>query len=183
MPDLSCSCGQTRWTLSDTVPGRHIVCYCKDCQSFARHLDRADMLAEHGGTHLWQTVPEALKITQGAEHLTCLRLGPKGLLRWYAACCGTPIANTLPKPTLPFVGAVLPAPAEGFGKVQARVMTEATRGAVKQKGFEATGATIILRALGAWMRRRTRGTFFDADGQPVRVPQVLTKEQRAAARP
>ncbi|WP_349537035.1 DUF6151 family protein [Sagittula sp. NFXS13] len=179
---ISCSCHAMTWSLSDSAPGRHVVCYCTDCQSFARHLGHTEIFAPHNGTHIWQTVPEALQITGGLEHLRALRLSPKGLVRWYAGCCGTPIANTLAKPTVPFVGAILPAPGDGFGPVKGHVNTAITRGAVKERGLHAAGGTILLRAVGALLRQKTRGSFFDEAGRPVRDPQVLTVAERTAAR-
>ncbi len=77
--DLSCSCGDMVWSLSDAAPGRHIVCYCADCQGFARHLGKLDLLNAAGGTHIFQTVPEHLQIKRGAEALKVLRLSEKGL--------------------------------------------------------------------------------------------------------
>ncbi|WP_425070924.1 DUF6151 family protein [Sagittula sp. S175] len=177
---LSCSCGKTNWSLSAQAPGRHIVCYCKDCQAFARHTGHPEILAPHGGTHIWQTTPDGLHFTSGAD-LNCLRLSPRGLLRWYAACCGSPIANTLPKPTIPFIGAIVPAPAECLGPPKGRVNTDSTRGAVKEKGFEAAGATLIGRAIGAFFRQKTQSPFFTEEGTPMRDPKVLTLAERNAA--
>lgn len=179
---LSCTCQKTAWSISGATPGRHVVCYCADCQSFARHLKHSDMLAPHGGTHIWQTVPGGVHITRGAENLACLRLSPKGMNRWYAACCDTPVGNTLQKATPPFVGLILPAPGDGFGPVKARVNTVSTRGAIKEHGFEAAGLTVILRAIGAYFTQKARGPFFDAEGRPPVEPRILSVSERNAAR-
>jgi hypothetical protein len=37
-------------------------------------------------------------------HLRLMRLSEKGLLRWYAGCCDTPLFNTMATPKVPFVG-------------------------------------------------------------------------------
>src|SRR5262245_44421193 len=107
---VRCSCGIVRGALRG-VSGRNgnrVVCYCDDCQSFAHFLDRAqDVLDEHGGTEIFQTSAGRLAITAGADRLACVRLQPSGLLRWYTACCRTPIGNTLATRQLPFVGLVV----------------------------------------------------------------------------
>jgi Family of unknown function (DUF6151) len=43
---LRCRRGRMRGVASDVSPstGFRFVCYCKDCQAFARFLERADVL-------------------------------------------------------------------------------------------------------------------------------------------
>ena len=93
---LQCRCGHLRGVASEVSPsaGFRFLCYCKDCQAFARFLDRADVLDAAGGTDIFQMPPARLKIATGADAFRCLRLSDKGVLRWYADCCRTPIANT-----------------------------------------------------------------------------------------
>ena len=140
------------------------------------------MLDDNGGTHICQTVPGHLHIVRGQDQIRALRLSPRGLIRWYAGCCNTPLANTLPKTTLPFVGLIAPVPGEDFGEVKGRVNTQRTRGAVKEFGFEASGATLIARAIGAFFTSKTASPFFDSDGAPIVVPTVLSLAERNAAR-
>lgn len=82
-----------------------VVCYCSDCQAFLHHLGRTDLLDAHGGTDIVQVAPSSLTFHRGAEHIVGLRLSPKGLYRWYASCCKTPLGNTV-SPAIPFVGIV-----------------------------------------------------------------------------
>jgi hypothetical protein len=82
-----------------------VVCYCDDCQAFAHHLGRADLLDAHGGTDVVQVAPGSLTFDRGAERIVGVRLTPKGLYRWYASCCKTPLGNTV-GPAIPFVGIV-----------------------------------------------------------------------------
>ncbi|MEI2804964.1 MAG: DUF6151 family protein [Albidovulum sp.] len=103
---LACRCGAMRWTIGAEAAGTHVECYCADCQTFARHLKADDYLDAAGGTEVFQTLPHHVRFTQGAANLRLLRLSPKGLLRWYAGCCGTPIANSMPSPSFPFVGMI-----------------------------------------------------------------------------
>ena len=104
---LSCKCGEVRGSVTnvsrDTV--NRIVCYCDDCQAFLHHLGRAEFLDAQGGTDLVQIAPASLSFMQGTERIVGLRLGPKGLYRWYASCCKTPVGNTV-GPAIPFVGIV-----------------------------------------------------------------------------
>jgi hypothetical protein len=82
-----------------------LVCYCDDCQAFLHHLGRADLLDAHGGTDIVQVAPSSLSFHRGAEYIVGLCLSPKGLNRWYASCCKTPLGNTV-GPAIPFVGIV-----------------------------------------------------------------------------
>jgi hypothetical protein len=96
-----------RGVVSEVSPsaGFRIVCYCKDCQAFARFLNRPDVLDASGGTDIFQMPPRRVTLTAGADALRCLRLSDPGVFRWYAACCRTPIANTA-GPGFPVVGVV-----------------------------------------------------------------------------
>ena len=84
---IGCTCGQFRGVaraISGSA-GNRLICYCDDCQSFAEYLGRAaDILDAHGGTDIFQMSPAHLQIFDGLESLTCVRLTPNGLLRWYA---------------------------------------------------------------------------------------------------
>jgi hypothetical protein len=82
-----------------------VVCYCDDCQAFLHHLGRADLLDTHGGTDIVQVAPASLVFHRGAELIVGLRLAPKGVYRWYASCCKTPLGNTV-RPAIPLVGIV-----------------------------------------------------------------------------
>ena len=85
--------------------GFRFVCYCKDCQVFARFLERADVLDPAGGTDIFHMPPGRVKFTAGTDAMRCLRLSSK-VLRWYAACCRTPIANTAAGPRFPIVAVI-----------------------------------------------------------------------------
>jgi hypothetical protein len=102
---LRCRCGKVEGRVTGAAPSavNRIICYCDDCQAFAHHLGRADVLDASGGTDIVQVAPSALAFPAGAEHVAAIRLTPKGLYRWYASCCKTPIGNTS-GPGLPFVG-------------------------------------------------------------------------------
>lgn len=89
------------------VPGSffHVHCLCCDCQKFASHLNNEEnILDEHGGSELFQTYPEYMKITEGQDKIAGVQLSRKGLYRWHTTCCNMPLANTMNSSNIPFVG-------------------------------------------------------------------------------
>lgn len=192
---LRCQCGTVRGVLHNATPrrGDRIRCYCRDCQTYAHHLDQAERVLDgHGGTGLFQTTPGGLEITQGRDQLACLRLSPKGPLRWYASCCNTPLANTLATSRIPFVALLQSAwdgPAEEIlGAKEVGVYgSHATGDRSQIKAYAAVPASIMLKVGARLLRGRLRGEhrhspFFDAStGRPVVTPKVLDREERAAA--
>lgn len=110
MPEiqLSCDCGQIKGHTENVnaQTGNRIVCCCGDCQKFATYLHKEDqILDQYAGTDIFQMPLSHLKITEGNEHIACLRLTEKGIYRWYAKCCKTPIGNTLGGKG-PFIGVI-----------------------------------------------------------------------------
>jgi hypothetical protein len=91
----------------DVAPstGFRFVCYCTDCQAFARVLEQPDVLDAAGGTDILQMPPARVKLTAGADALRCLRLS-KRVLRWYAGCCQVPIANSAATPRFPILAVI-----------------------------------------------------------------------------
>lgn len=184
--ELSCRCGGLRGVLRgapDCLASR-VICYCSDCRAFAEHLDRADVLDAQGGTDICQLPAARLEFTSGREHLACLRLTDRGPLRWYAACCGTPVANTPPSAQAPFAGvlrAALRAEEAALRPVDHRIMTAEARGPVEGPSqHPAFPRALIARLLSRILLWRLRGDhrrtpFFDPDtGAPVAAPLVAT---------
>jgi hypothetical protein len=103
---LRCRCGQVRGT-ADVFPteGFRFVCYCTDCQAFAQWLERLDVLDAAGGTDIFQMPPARMRITVGTERLRTIRRSEK-VLRWFADCCRTPIANTAARAGFPIVALI-----------------------------------------------------------------------------
>lgn len=181
----SCVCGKMRWRIAQKAHGTHLVCYCEDCQTAARFLKhQITRLDSDGGTEIFQTLPAHFEFLEGRDHLAVLRLRPKGLLRWHAGCCGTPIANTLPTPTLPFVGAILPPGVDGYGPIKALVNTVGKANHIKETGVLAAHLSIMGRILRARLPGGNRTSpFFDKKGTPIIAPRVLSSYERNAARP
>jgi hypothetical protein len=92
---LSCRCGHVRGVAQATAPstGFRFICYCADCQAFARLLERPDVLDAAGGTDIFQMPAGRVKLIAGADAVRCLAFSRK-VLRWYADCCHTPLGNS-----------------------------------------------------------------------------------------
>lgn len=192
MRDLpfSCRCGALRGVLRDAAPrnGCHAVCYCTDCRAFARHLGVADTLEPGGGSALFQTVPNLIDITQGTANLACLRLSPKGMHRWYAACCNTPLANTTGSSRMPFAGlsCLIFDDVAPLGPIVVRGFTKhALPGAgapKKDRGMARMVGGLVRRSLATYMAGTARTTpFFTPEGRPVVCPRILSAEEIRAA--
>ena len=186
---LRCGCGKLKGRVLDVEPahGTHGECHCQDCQSFARYLGHAAVLGPRGETEIFQTSIWRVSIDQGADQLRCLRLGPKGAFRWYADCCKTPIANTMPGGKLNFVGlfgVTLDAPDPAIlGPMLFRYGAAGDGPVLKNFGVFTVVRRILSRAIGARFRKGTTGTpFFTESGQPVSAPHMLTLEERNKAR-
>lgn len=104
---LRCRCGQVRGVAREVSPGAgfRFICYCKDCQAFARRLERPDTLDAAGGTDILQLPAGRVTLTEGVDALRCLTFSGK-VLRWYADCCCTPIANTATTARFPLVALI-----------------------------------------------------------------------------
>ncbi|MGJ9416738.1 DUF6151 family protein [Massilia sp. CMS3.1] len=188
---LRCRCGKLQGEVDARRVAARAVCYCKDCQAFARFLKAEDrVLDASGGTEVEATLPGAVRFTAGLEHLACMSLGPKGLYRWYAACCNTPVGTTPRNSRMSYLGLVrtcLDAPAEELDRQLGRSHITANRGSACGPTTARPVATVLaVAAIGAMLVRARIGggyrdnPFFDASGAPVRPPRVLTLEERSA---
>jgi hypothetical protein len=186
---MRCQCRAVQGVLANPARSHRVVCYCHDCQAFAHVLGQTGRVLDHrGGTDVVQTLPRNLTVTAGHAHLACLRLTPRGMLRWYASCCSTPIGNTLASAQFSFVGLIRAcldpgnlSPDETFGPVTAWSSTAGARGDPKprQRGRGRMAAFVISRALRARLTGDFRQSpFFDPQtGAPVATPRVLSSEE------
>jgi hypothetical protein len=76
---LRCRCGHVRGVATEVAPsaGFRFVCYCMDCQAFARFLEPPDVLDAAGGTDIFQMPMGRVKLIEGADALRCLRFSSK----------------------------------------------------------------------------------------------------------
>lgn len=191
MTDLpfACRCGAVRGALADVAPaaGTRVVCYCRDCRAYARHLGDAAILDDAGGTELFQTSAGRLRLDAGHDHVACLRMTRRGPLRWHAACCGSALANTPPTAAVPFAGVVAArlTDADVLGPVVARVFTESAETTGGKAPRKSGLAAVALRFVRATLAGRLAGDHrrhpFFPDGQPLAPVVLLTPEERRAA--
>lgn len=196
---LRCRCGAIRGVLREVSPDavNRLVCYCDDCQAFARALHRPDALDAHGGTDISQVRPATVQITAGQEHLAVLRLTGNGMYRWYAACCSTPIANTMPRWIPAFVGLIHTfVDHEADGRSRDEVMGPSRAGCMARfatgdrstlTAHDKVPVGVLFRIGGlvvTWTLRSDRriSPFFDGEGRARATPRVLSADELQAAR-
>jgi hypothetical protein len=194
--ELRCRCGEVRAVLKNPAPQsiNRVICYCDDCQAYAHQLGRADLLDIHGGTDIVQVAPAALTFVKGDDRIAALRLSPKGLYRWHARCCNTPVGNMV-SPSIPFVGLVAQSftgdrqnPDQLFGRPVGGILGKYAVGEVP-KQVRGVSFGLIVRTLRLILSWRLGGKawphpFFDQATRQPRYPvTVLTREQREALRP
>jgi hypothetical protein len=172
----------------------HTTCYCVDCQAFARFLGGEGLMNPRGGTSVFLAAPACMRILSGVDQLACVRLSEKGLYRWYAKCCRTPVGNTPGSRALPmimvpdaFVDRSQPAATpdailgEAVGIKGSSALGGVPEGAHPELGFGPV-AGILWRILRAKLGGKTEPSPFKGpDTAPARASvQVLTASERAA---
>ncbi len=192
---LRCRCGRVRGVASDIAPseGFRFVCYCGDCQAFARFLKRPDVLDAAGGTDIFQMPTGRVKLTAGRDAVRCLHFS-KRVFRWYTDCCATPIGNTA-GPRFPVVGLIhsfMSCEVTSHSRDEllgARFCRIYERSAIAPLPKDAPPplslglfAPRMSRLVTWWWRGLGRpNPFFDDEtGAPVSVPRVITGSERAA---
>lgn len=194
---IRCNCGKLKGTLNRNDNVNRCVCYCADCQAFARFLKREhEILDEWGGTSIIQTIPANVTFTEGIENLTCMRLTANGLLRWYAACCNTPIGNSPPNLNPSFIGLIHNCLGSdpnlldrAFGSVGMQVSTKYAilRGRGAANGEERPKSTGLLSGtlyiIGMMIKARLDGSykhtpfFVLESGVPIVTPKILSDRE------
>jgi Family of unknown function (DUF6151) len=191
---LRCRCGHVRGVANNVAPnsGFRFVCYCRDCQAFARFLERADVLDSAGGTDIFHIPAGHVKLTAGTGAVRCLNFSSR-VFRWYTDCCRTPIANTA-GPRFPVIGVIH----SFMGLAADGLILDEVLGAPLCGIFEASAVgplppnappprslgLVALRVptlLGWWLRGLGRPNPFFADrtNAPLSVPRVFTAGERA----
>ena len=173
---FQCRCGTLKGEVARPERGVRAVCYCRDCQAFARELgDPGAVLDELGGTDVVATQSRYVRFTSDTRTLACLSLYPRGLLRWYASCCRTPIGNTPRDWRLPYIGLVhaclgtVEPLKRSWPRVQLRVNTKGASGAPPRMPW--TQFLPMLAFMPRMAAARLSGAyrqtpFFDEQGKP-----------------
>lgn len=187
MPEvhLRCHCGMVKGKTEniDEYSGNRLHCWSADCQKFAASLqtDQA-ILDEYGATDIFQMPLAHVHITAGHEQLALLRLTPKGLNRWYAKCCNTPIGNTLGGKA-PFIGIIHNFMQHNIGRDQelgqsrGHIHCQSAKQQVPDK-LQVSFFKVSMRILGKLISWKLKGlnqpsAFFDKNNRPVTKPLVL----------
>lgn len=187
---IGCRCGTLQGYVVPTKAATRAVCYCKDCQAYARFLKREDIVDNDGGTEVVAMLPQQVHWTTGLDALACMSLSDRGILRWYAGCCNTPIGNTPRNVKLPYVGVVHSclegaSMEDSFGPLRMRANTESARNKVRATPIAMVFGLLIptMSMLGARVTGAyKRNPFFNAgSGKPIRQRRVLSSSERERA--
>jgi hypothetical protein len=192
---LRCRCGHVRGVASEVAPsgGFRFVCYCKDCQAFARFLDRPEVLDAAGGTDIFQMPTGRVRFIAGTDAVRCLCFSGK-IFRWYTDCCRTPIGSTA-GPRFPVVGLIhsfMSHEADGrsrdevLGPPLCRIYERSAIGPLPQNAAAPVSLCVFAQRASkifGWSvrgRGRPNPFFDDHSGAPLSAPRVLTPSERAA---
>ncbi len=191
---LRCRCGNVQGLIQNVTPETttHAVCLCDDCQAYAAFLGTEGLLDVNGGTEITQVAHNCIRLLQGTNDVACVRLSPKGMHRWYARCCNTPLANTF-GPKSVFAGVCHAcvttttdgSPAEtAVGPIRERVQGKFGKGELLPGTRPSASLPLILHAgkrlLHWWLTKAYTPSPFFVDGRPCVVPKVLSAEERRA---
>jgi hypothetical protein len=190
---FACDCGAVagRIALPAPIDGECVVCHCTDCRDFVRLCGKADrMLDPLGGLALFNFRGSRLQIVQGRERMASLHMTDKPVLRWFAACCGTPLFNSFANNRVPFLDICIPAirspaPLGGLRARERHLFTQNATG--DASGLPKTSLLgLILRTAPRLLKEilsgaRRRNPLFDAvTHAPIAPPRRVAPEERAA---
>ena len=190
---LQCQCGALRGELSHPQLALRGVCYCKDCRAYSHHLGAGARTHDAlGGAEFVATQAKYVSFSEGTQHLACLSLSGKGLLRWYATCCNTPVGNTARNWKFPYVGLIHtclkaePGAFErAFPQLHMRVNTASARQAPPPMALKTivSLASFIPRVMGGGITGAYRATpfFVSPTGEPVAAVVALSRAERERA--
>jgi hypothetical protein len=187
---MRCECGKVRGEVDLARAWTRGTCYCKDCQAYARWLGRPQLMDARGGTDVVPLSPASVRVASGMEHVACMSLSGKGILRWYAACCRTPLGNTPRSAKLPYFGLTTvcleaaPDAIDALVGPRDRIVfhTKSATGPVRPRplGFLAGVFAIVRHLLAARRGAPPPSPFLDAGRRWLRTPLVLDAAGRAA---
>lgn len=191
---LQCQCGALYGQVSHTERALRGLCYCKDCRAYSHHLGQASVGHDAlGGVEFVATQAQYVALTGGTQHLACMSLSPKGLLRWYAKCCNTPIANTMRSWKFPYAGLIhtcLKADPASYERAFPRLQMRVNTGSAKEAPPGGMAFSTITALMGFMPRVLVSGVngsyrqtpFFNAPaGTPKVEVAVLSKAERERA--
>lgn len=195
--NVECDCGAVKGSVeSKHLKGYRAICLCDDCQAFAHHIQRADILDANGGTDIIPVMPSHYILQTGTENLKCVRLSSKGMFRWYTSCCKSPMGNSMSSQTMPYIG--VPAHLfskkytaeqieKEFGPIRERMQAQFARGPLPPLSQKKVSFSFLLRVIKFIAVAILTGTskpspFLNKKGNPISEPYVLKKQEREALR-
>lgn len=193
---LRCRCGRLRGVARAVAPstGLRFVCYCEDCRAFAHVLKRPDVLDAAGGTDIVHMAAGRVTLATGVDMVRCLTFSGR-VLRWYAACCGSPIANTATSARFPVVALIhsfMDHAAAGHSRVDVlgpplcRIYERSATGPLPADAPPRPSLAVFARRasmiLSWWARGLGRPSpFFDAGtNAPLSAPRIVAPSEIAA---
>jgi hypothetical protein len=186
--NLKCACGTVKGKTSavSSKIGTRITCCCDDCQAFSQFLGQeGNVLDQYGGTDIFQIPVSFLTITEGKSEIACVRLSPKGMHRWYAKCCNTPIGNTFGAGG-PFIGIIhsfmdkATTSEVDLGKNRGHILTKFAKTPVPEN-LKGSSLSINCRVVAKILSWKLKGLnkpseFFNNNAEPICEPQILDKK-------
>lgn len=180
---LKCKCGSVTGSVKAPAAriGTRIICYCEDCQAFAKSLSTTDtILDEFGGTDIFQVPISHLQIRTGRKHICCLRISPKGLYRWHTDCCNTPIGNTMSSKWA-FIGLIHSFIDAGndrntlLGPVYAHVNKSGVTSPLPSDRNQTGSFIKVMSKILLWKLKgyHKPSDFFNDKGEPISKPKIL----------
>lgn len=184
---LSCQCGEVTGLAKDITHknSNHIICYCDDCQAYAYYLgNESHLLDINGGLEILQMDAKRIQIEKGLDKVKSVCFSSK-LIRWHTACCKTPIAVTLTKPTPSFAGVVVSfvSNKNDLGPINAKVFACYARGVPPTDSSHKLSIKFMLYflrmiGLSVFNYKWKMSPFFPKNGQPITKPIKISTEMR-----
>ena len=166
---LRCRCGHVQGVVGTANTYVRATCYCTDCRAFAQWLGTPGLLDAAGGVDVVAMAPSQVRITAGQDQVACMSLSERGIHRWYAACCRTPLGNMGRNPAIHYVGMSTACMASdvadaAFGPARPCVINTGSATAPVTKtpvAFALGGLRIALGILGGKLRGLRQSPFYD----------------------
>lgn len=195
--NFSCQCRTLAGTveLPNLQSLTRLVCYCEDCQAYARHLSpEKPVLGLHGGSDMLQLSPAHFHIHRGIEKLGNLRLTESGIYRWHATCCNSSLCNTPQNPAMPYIGLMTNILAGSHKTLDNRIgpvrfgVCAGSQHPIRatwpvSRGFGLRGMSRTLLNIGRWRMAgdHNRSQLIDAQtGAPLVEPYTLSDTERSS---
>jgi hypothetical protein len=186
---LKCKCGAVTGhaEYSHKSDIKRFVCMCGDCQTFPQFLGNPEsVLDKNGGTEIIPAFHWQVHLATGSDQLRSVRLSDDGLLRWYTACCRTPVGNSMSN-KMPYMGLVatlvdVADREREFGPVAERLMGSHGIGPLPPSTRKTNSIPFMLYVLkfiikGILSRKGRASIFFLPGGGPTSPPTVLSDDE------